>query len=396
MLQRITAGRSRPLILLLVGIMIVSGLFPATSHADTDLTIGGVAVVAYANGDSVRLRSEPNTGAGVIDRIAEGTQVEVLDGPTGGSGMLWYLVRANGSKGYMAADFLASSAGLLRATSGNAFANSSVNVRSGPSTADSVVTTLGYGESVTLTGSSSNGWLSVSAGGGSGWVYGAFLSQDAGYASSGTSSGTSYGATGTYYTSDNLNLRAGPTTREGVIDTLPRGAEVWLYGEEENGFAYASTDSGDGWLNVAYLSTSQPTSSASQAVARSAPTSVGQQMANFALQYVGLPYVWAGAGPGGFDCSGLTMYVAANVLGLDITHSTVIQYGYGSAVGYGDWAPGDLVFFANTYTAGISHVGIYIGDGQFVHAENPGTGVVISSMYDSYYSAHYAGARRLA
>ena len=114
------------------------------------------------------------------------------------------------------------------------------------------------------------------------------------------------------------------------------------------------------------------------------------------MQFLGLPYIWAGAGPGGFDCSGLTMYVVANVLGIDITHSTVLQYGYGSSVGYGDWQAGDLVFFANTYTAGISHVGIYVGDGQFIHAENPGTGVVISSLYDSYYSAHYAGARRLA
>lgn len=175
MLQPKHAGRSRPLILLLAGIMIASALLPGSAIADTDLDIGGVAVVAYANGDSVRLRSQPGTDSDVIDHVAEGTQVDVLDGPTGGSGTLWYLIRANGVKGYMAADFLASSSGFLYSTSGNAWAVDSVNVRTGPSTADSIVTTLGYGESVTLTGDVSNGWLSVSTGSGSGWVYGAFM-----------------------------------------------------------------------------------------------------------------------------------------------------------------------------------------------------------------------------
>jgi cell wall-associated NlpC family hydrolase len=471
MLQRMTAGRSRPLILTLVGIMIATALFPGSAHADTDLSIGGVATVAYANGDSVRLRASPNTGGEVIDHVAEGTQVNVLDGPTGGSGTLWYLIRVNGVKGYMAADFLASSSGLLRSTAGSAWAVDAVNVRSGPSTADSIVTTLGYGDGVTLTGSSSNGWLSVSVGGASGWVYGAFLSQENNSSSSASSSSGSWsGVSGTYYTADNLNLRSGPTTRTGVIATLSRGSQVWLYGEEDNGFALASTEMGDGWLNTAYLTGTQPASngnassgasgtrytsdslnlranattrsaiietlsrgaevwvygreengftyastsagdgwlntayltssrpnSSSQAVSTAAvATSDGQRMVDYAMQFLGLPYIWAGAGPGGFDCSGLTMYVAANVLGIDITHSTVLQFGYGSSVAYGDWAPGDLVFFANTYAAGISHVGIYIGDGQFIHAENSGTGVVISSLYDSYYASHYAGARRLA
>ena len=120
----------------------------------------------------------------------------------------------------------------------------------------------------------------------------------------------------------------------------------------------------------------------------------GQYIADFALQFQGYPYVWAGNGPGGFDCSGFTQYVLLNTLGIDIGHGVAEQTYSGAWVNWGEWQPGDLVYFAGTYRAGISHTGVYIGDGQFIHAENEGTGVVISSVYSDYYSGHYYGAYR--
>lgn len=125
-----------------------------------------------------------------------------------------------------------------------------------------------------------------------------------------------------------------------------------------------------------------------------AQSSSGQAIADFALQFQGYPYVYAGNTPGGFDCSGFTQYVLLNVLGIDIGHGVAEQTNYGSWVDWGTWQPGDLVYFAGTYRAGISHTGIYIGDGQFIHAENEGTGVVISSIYSDYYAGHYYGAYR--
>lgn len=122
----------------------------------------------------------------------------------------------------------------------------------------------------------------------------------------------------------------------------------------------------------------------------------GQNIAQFALQFVGYPYVWAGNTPAGFDCSGFTQYVYGAMLGIDITHSTGIQAASGAWVDWGTWMPGDLVSFAGTWGPGITHVGIYIGDGQFVHAENETTGVTISSLYSDYYGGHYYGAVRLA
>lgn len=122
----------------------------------------------------------------------------------------------------------------------------------------------------------------------------------------------------------------------------------------------------------------------------------GQGIVGFALQFVGYPYVWAGNTPAGFDCSGFTQYVILNTLGIDIGHGTPGQTGFGYSVGYGAWAPGDLIFFANTFDVGISHVGIYIGDGMMVHAGSEETGVFISNVYSDYYTSHYYGAFRLA
>lgn len=148
-----------------------------------------------------------------------------------------------------------------------------------------------------------------------------------------------------------------------------------------------------GTLAVAMPATAQEESL--NAAGTEESTGSGQAIADFALGYVGYPYVWAGNTPAGFDCSGFTQYVIMNTVGIDIGHGVPGQTGYGSGVEWGAWQPGDLVFFANTFDAGISHVGIYIGDGQFVHAENESTGVTISSVYSDYYSGHYYGATRI-
>lgn len=121
----------------------------------------------------------------------------------------------------------------------------------------------------------------------------------------------------------------------------------------------------------------------------------GSYIADYALQFLGYSYVYAGNTPSGFDCSGFTQYVILNTLGIDIGHGTAGQLAHGSWVEWGTWQPGDLVYFAGTYRAGISHTGIYIGDGQIIHAANESTGVIISDLYSNYYSSHYYGAIRV-
>ena len=121
----------------------------------------------------------------------------------------------------------------------------------------------------------------------------------------------------------------------------------------------------------------------------------GQQIVDFAMQYVGYPYAYAGEGPHAFDCSGFTKYVIQNTLGIDITHDMFTQIGMGQSVNRNQLQPGDLVFFGDTFRSGLSHAGIYIGNGQFVHAENESTGVVVSDLDSDYYSSRFYGATRL-
>ena len=120
-----------------------------------------------------------------------------------------------------------------------------------------------------------------------------------------------------------------------------------------------------------------------------APPSQYGGVVAIAMRYLGTPYVWGGASPGGFDCSGLVAYVYAQV-GVSLPHYTGAQWNVGVAVSRSDLQPGDLVFFD-----GLGHVGIYIGGGEFIHAPHTGDVVKISSLGESGYGSSYVGARRI-
>ena len=117
---------------------------------------------------------------------------------------------------------------------------------------------------------------------------------------------------------------------------------------------------------------------------------LGQQAVQIAMQYLGVPYVWGGASPSGFDCSGLTMYVYAQ-LGISLPHYTGAQWTAGPHVSRDELQPGDLVFFESN----LGHMGMYIGGGSFIHAPHTGDVVKISSLSDPWYSTEYQGAVRI-
>lgn len=115
-----------------------------------------------------------------------------------------------------------------------------------------------------------------------------------------------------------------------------------------------------------------------------------------ASRYAGTPYVWGGESRYGFDCSGFIIRVMRDLGYKALPHSAAEQFNYGTPVSKSMLKPGDLVFFANTYKPGVSHVGIYIGRHRFIHAASTKKGTIVSDLRDALYVKHYAGARRLA
>ncbi len=132
---------------------------------------------------------------------------------------------------------------------------------------------------------------------------------------------------------------------------------------------------------------------ASRATEREVPTDTaasekGQIAVEFALAQLGEPYVWSAAGPDSWDCSGLTLK-AWEAAGVSLPRSSGAQYGVGTPVSWDNMAPGDLAFFYSP----VSHVGIYLGNGEMIHAPRPGKTVEIVSL-DGHYASNFAGARR--
>ena len=119
---------------------------------------------------------------------------------------------------------------------------------------------------------------------------------------------------------------------------------------------------------------------------------IARRIISNAMQYMGVPYVFGGTTPYGFDCSGYVQYVFAQA-GISLPRTADVQYEVGIPISTAELIPGDLVFF-QTYTYGASHVGIYVGDGNFIHASSS-YGVTISSLGSAYYSSHYIGSRRI-
>lgn len=122
-----------------------------------------------------------------------------------------------------------------------------------------------------------------------------------------------------------------------------------------------------------------------------ANSALAKQLLGIANQYKGVPYVFGGSTPSGFDCSGFTRYVYSAV-GINLPRCADEQYSVGSDVSMSNLQPGDLVFFS-TYEPGVSHVGIYIGGSQFINASNDG--VSVADLNSRYWASRYVGAKRV-
>jgi len=128
------------------------------------------------------------------------------------------------------------------------------------------------------------------------------------------------------------------------------------------------------------------------AVSRGGSSSLVRRVVQAAMGYQGVPYVFGGTSPNGFDCSGFTRYIFAQA-GVDLPRTADAQYEVGQNVSYSRLQSGDLVYFS-TYESGASHVGIYLGNGQFISATSS-RGIAIANMDSGYWGDRYLGARRV-
>jgi cell wall-associated NlpC family hydrolase len=204
-------------------------------------------------------------------------------------------------------------------------------------------------------------------------------------------------------TATHLNLRAGPGTNYRVLGSVPGGTKLKIL-QQQSGWYKVQTPKGViGWSSSRYVSAGAAAKPASKQAPRAqstaAPASARKSggVVQIAMQYVGYPYVWGADGPNAFDCSGFTQYVYKQV-GVQLPRPAAAQFStkIGQRIGsLGALAAGDLVFFKNTGgRSGITHVGIYVGGGKMVAANNPGSGVQVTPITASYWSERFVGGIR--
>ena len=257
-----------------------------------------------------------------------------------------------------------------------------LNVRSGPSTSYSITTKLYKGNKVEIL-ETSNGWHKIKTSNGTtGWVSASYIS-----ILQGSNSQSSYKAT---VNATSLNVRSGASTSYSVITKLSKGTVVDVIESASNGWKKIKTSNGTtGWVSGQYLTTgvvSQPSTPSTNKV---------QAVVDLAHKQIGKPYVWGAEGPNSFDCSGLTYYVYKNAAGITLPRNSRSQYGAGKAVSKSNLQPGDLIFSSTDGTGNITHVAIYVGNGQMIHAPRSGKNVEKVSMNTSYWNKAYVGARRI-
>lgn len=314
-------------------ILLTMFLFISTMTFGVSAASGNLTThIGMVDASALRLRSGPSTSYATLAYASEGEYV-VVTGKTGS----WYKVNYNLTEGYMHESYINTYTAKNVELGYSSVNGNKVNVRSGPGTSYSSLTRANIGDKAYIIGFN-NQWYKV--------IFGSHIG---------------------YIRSDYLDLTEIPY--ENNASTKKPLFFV-------NGKSTGVTPS------TSALNGSGTTISAAR-----------QQIVNNAKMLLGTPYVWGGSTPKGFDCSGFVQYVM-NLSGISLPRTTTEQYKVGTYVVKSDLQPGDLVFLQNTYRAGISHVGIYIGDGKMIHASSS-KGVVTSSLSSTYYTQHYYGARRV-
>jgi len=301
--------------------------------------------IGFVTGSGLRLRSSMSTDAKTLDTASK-NEVVVIVSKHGD----WYKVIYDLKEGYMHGDYLNVSTTENAELGYGKVTASAVKVRSGAGTSYSELDKAKRGEKAYIIGIN-NGWYRVI-----------------------------FENTVGYIRSDYLELTEAPYENQ----SSSKNPKFFRGGKS------TGTDVSAGALNGSSGTSSGSTSSGSST---SSGTASGNKIVATAKQYLGVPYKWGGTDPSGFDCSGFVYYVL-RCNGINVSRTQTAMYAEGTPVSKANLQPGDAVFFQNTYKAGLSHVGIYVGGGQFIHAPSSGKVVSYADLNSDYYIAHYYGAVR--
>lgn len=263
-----------------------------------------------------------------------------------------------------------------------------LRLRSEASTTSSILATASEGDLVVILEDTGDGWYKVDFKSVEGYMSADYLTVETQVeANLGYGLVQSEGST--------LNVRSGPNTDYGIVTILCDFTVVHLDGMD-NGWFKISYGDKTGYVLSDYMITCLDSSGTrGDGPLATAYVSLGQQVVDYAAQFLGKPYVWGGNGPNSFDCSGFTKYVYAH-FGVELNRTASAQLYNGTKVSWSNLQPGDLIFFNNgKVSTAASHVGIYVGNGQFIHASTNTYSVQYSNLYSTHYTNTYIAARRI-
>lgn len=390
------------------------------------LTIGAFAESSVSLGvttEALNQRTAANTSAKIVTTMPQNAVVLVINDGTSMPAD-WVKIQYKGTIGYAAKQWLAIDDTKTAALGQGTLTTDYVNFRAEPNTNATIHQMLRKNSNVEITGISS-GWFKATYNGVEGYIYPEFIkvsnvnlaasaltvaTVQAPAASTETLTETvapmvetpaetteqtavtqNKGVLNTNY----VNFRAEANTTSTVLHMFTKNDVVDI-NQVIGDWVKATHNGTTGYIFAEYVTLTTEDGVADVQAANNVVSEKGLAVVNKAKQYLGVPYVYGGASPSGFDCSGLVYYVYKQ-MGVTINRGATSQLSNGTAVSKGDLQPGDIVFFRDTRRAssGATHSGIYVGDNKFIHSPSAGQTVCITSLSSNYYAKYYLTARRI-